>query len=382
MKIIPYGHQWIQKDDAKAVLHTLTSNFLTQGPKIEEFENAISSYVGTKYAVVFNSGTAALHSAYFALGLTQGDELISSPITFVATSNAGLYLGAKPVFVDVESNTGNIDISSIEKAISKRTKLIVPVHFGGYPVDMESIKKIAGKYKLHVVEDASHALGATYENQKVGNCNYSDMTVFSFHPVKHITTGEGGAVTTNHFEYYKRMCLFRSHGITKNKNDLKRQKDEDWYYEMHALGYNYRLTDIQASLGISQLKKIDVFVKKRRLIAKEYDRAFKRNPFFDVLEEKEGRVSSYHLYPILLKDRWKNKRQKIFTLLRKKGIGVQVHYIPVPSQPYYQSIGYKKDASKGKNFYDREISIPIYPSLKKSEISKVISTLKTIIKKV
>lgn len=375
MKTIPYGHQWIKKDDVNAVVKTLKSDYLTQGPKIEEFEKAIASYVGTKYAVVFNSGTAALHSAYFACGLSQGDEFITSPITFVATSNAGLYLGAKPVFTDVEYSSGNMEVDSIKKYITKKTKLIVPVHFGGYPVDLESLGALEKKHKLFVVEDASHALGALYKGKKIGNCKYSDIAAFSFHPVKHITTGEGGAATTNDYDLYKKMCLFRSHGITKEKKYLKKESEGDWYYEMHVLGYNYRLTDIQASLGLSQLKKIDTFVKKRRYIAKQYDHAFKNNLFFDTLKEKEGHTSSYHLYPILLKKNLLNKKERIFKMLRERNVGVQVHYIPIPHQPYYQRMGFKKDKLKGYDFYTREISIPIFPLMTKKEIQYVVKTV-------
>ncbi len=383
MKVIPYGRQWVAPDDIRMVEETLRSEYLTQGPKVAEFEQALASSVNSKYAVVFNSGTAALHAAYKAVGLGISDDFITSPITFVATTNAGLYLGAKPVFVDVETSTGNIDAAKIEKAITKKTKLIVPVHYGGYPADLKSIRQLANKYKLSVIEDACHALGATYNNEKIGNCAYSDIAIFSFHPVKHITTGEGGATTTNNKNLYEKMLVFRSHGITKDPNRLIRKKEGDWYYEMHELGFNYRLSDIQASLGISQLKKLHDFVSKRREIANMYNHAFANNSFFNILEEENGRQSAYHLYPILLKDKYIPKRKIIFSKLREKGIGVQVHYIPIFNQPYYQKTCFRKNRLVGAEyFYRREISIPIYPSLRKKEINYVIETLNKVLQNI
>lgn len=407
MKQIPYSRQWIDEEDINEVVKVLKSDFITQGPKISEFEECLANYCGSKYAVVFNSGTSALHGAYYAAGLTKNDEFITSPITFVATSNAGLYLGAKPVFVDVEKDTGNIDVSKIEEKIAKKTKLLVPVHYAGFPVDLEKIHKIARKYNLFVVEDACHALGAKYRSQpsaisnqqktekdkkwtKIGSCKYSDMTILSFHPVKHITTGEGGAVLTNKEEYYNKLLMFRSHGITKDRTQFKNYNNlhnynnskshhnlnshfDDWYYEMQFLGYNYRMTDIQASLGISQLKKLPAFVERRRKIASAYEKAFKGNAYFDIASEKEYACSSYHLYPIRLKDEFKNKKSEIFSKMRENGLGVQVHYIPVYLQPYYQNLGFEKGiCTRAEDFYQREISIPIYPSMTDDDINYVI----------
>ncbi|CAN5167671.1 UDP-4-amino-4,6-dideoxy-N-acetyl-beta-L-altrosamine transaminase [soil metagenome] len=381
MKIIPYSHQWITESDIKAVTKALRSDFLTQGPQILAFEKALANHAGTKYAVVVNSGTAALHAAYFACGLTKGDEFITSPLTFAATTNAGLYLQATPVFSDIEKTTGNIDVSLIEKKITKKTKLLVPIHFSGYPADMEGISRLAKKYGLYVIEDASQALGSTYQNIRIGNCTFADMVVLSFHPVKHITTGEGGAILTNNTEFYEKLLIFRTHGITKDSTKFKHIADGEWYHEMQALGYNYRITDFQAALGIAQLKRITRVVKKRRAIAKMYDIAFKDNPYFDIVEEKNGYVSSYHLYPIRLKDSSKINKKELFSELRRKGLGVQVHHIPVYLHPYYQQLGYKKnDYPFSNEFYEREISIPLFPTMTQKEIQYVIKTLQTVLK--
>ncbi|SNZ03788.1 UDP-4-amino-4,6-dideoxy-N-acetyl-beta-L-altrosamine transaminase [Persephonella hydrogeniphila] len=370
---IPYGRQFIDEEDIKAVIKVLKSDYITQGPKISEFERKLADYCGAKYAVVFNSGTSALHGAYFSIGLTKGDEFITTPITFAATSNAGLYLGAKPIFVDIELETGNIDVSKIEEKTTKNTKAISVVHYAGHPVDMKNVKKIADKYNLKVVEDACHALGAKYENEKIGSCRYSDVTVFSFHPVKHITTGEGGAVLTNDQDVYEKLLMFRNHGITKDKGRFVHKQEGEWYYEMQFLGYNYRMTDIQAALGISQLKKLDRFVERRREIAQLYNEAFRDNPFFDIPVEKEYASHSYHLYPIRLKDKYLKIKEKIFDNLRKLGIGVQVHYIPVYWHPYYEKLGYRKGiCPEAEDFYKREISLPIYPAMSNKDIEYVV----------
>jgi UDP-4-amino-4,6-dideoxy-N-acetyl-beta-L-altrosamine transaminase len=407
--LIPYGQQYIDDDDIREVVRVLKSNFITQGPAIPEFEQSLADYCGALHAVVFNSGTSALHGAYFALGLGKGDEFITSPITFVATANAGLYLQAKPVFVDVEPDTGNIDASKINKKITNKTKLIAPVHYGGHPVNLENIRDIAAKHNLFVVEDACHALGARYRQRatgnrrqmksasdgwiKIGSCKFSDLTILSFHPVKHITTGEGGAVLTNNKDFYEKLIMFRSHGITKDKNKFKAKakvknymKDHlnldlnlaPWYYEMQILGYNYRMTDIQAALGISQLKKLDSFVRQRRAIADMYNKAFIDNPWFDIPVEKEYADSSYHLYPIRLKDRYRKRKKEFFSRLRKNGIGVQVHYIPVCLQPYYRELGYKNGSCPvAEDFYHSEISLPIFPGLKQKDIKTVIEKVLT-----
>jgi UDP-4-amino-4,6-dideoxy-N-acetyl-beta-L-altrosamine transaminase len=369
--MIPYGRQYIDNEDISEVIKVLKSDYITQGPKVKEFEEKLAYRCGCRYAVVFNSGTSALHAAYFAIGLGKGDEFITTPITFVATANAGIYLGARPIFVDVERDTGNIDVSKIEEKITERTKLIVPVHYSGHPADMERIYELARTYNLNVIEDACHALGAGYKNEKVGCCRYSDMTVLSFHPVKHITTGEGGAVLTNDQGYYEKLLLFRTHGITK-RNFLRRP-DGEWYYEMQFLGYNYRITDIQAALGISQLRKLNRFVERRRYIARIYNRAFDGNPYFDIPVEKSYAYHSYHLYPIRLKDGYKDRKELIFSNMRRSGLGVQVHYIPVYFQPYYRKLGLNSSACPvAEDFYQREISIPIYPAMSDRDVNYVI----------
>ncbi|MFC1668484.1 UDP-4-amino-4,6-dideoxy-N-acetyl-beta-L-altrosamine transaminase, partial [Chlamydiota bacterium] len=344
-KYIPYGRQSIDEDDIQAVIDVLRSDWITQGPKIEEFENKLADYCGAKYTVAVSSGTAALHIACLAAGIKEGDEVITSPITFAASANCVLYCGARPVFADIKTETINIDPKEIEKNITKKTKAIIPVHFAGYPCDIKLIHSIAKKHNLIVIEDGCHALGAQYKSKdkwvKVGSCKHSDMTVFSFHPVKNITTGEGGAVTTNNMNLYKRLKALRSHGIYKDKKTLEKGP---WYYEMRELGFNYRITDFQCTLGISQLKKLDIFLKKRKDIVKRYSKAFKDNPYFDVFIETEDTNASWHLYPIMLKNTYKKKRKEIFNNFRQRGLGVQVHYIPVYWQPYYKKLGFMKGA--------------------------------------
>lgn len=372
--MIPYGRQVIQNDDIEEVIAVLRSDFLTQGPKIQEFEECLAIYCGCKYAVVFNSGTSALHGAYFVLGLGKGNEFITSPNTFVATANAGLYLGAVPVFVDVENDTGNIDISKIEEKITEKSKLIVPVHYSGHPSDIEQVHHLANKYNLFVVEDACHALGSRYKGEKIGTCKYSDMAVLSFHPVKHITSGEGGAVLTNNENYYEKLLKFRTHGIAKT--NFLHESDGQWYYEMQLLGYNFRMTDIQAALGISQHKKIDAFVNRRREIVKFYSEAFESNPYFDIPEERNYAFSSYHLYSLRLKDDYKGIKRIVFARMREKGLGVQVHYIPVYLQPYYQNLGFNKGiCPQAEDFYKREISIPLYPAMKDEDVKFVVEKI-------
>lgn len=373
---IPYGRQWIDEKDIEEVVKVLESDWLTQGPQIEKFEEEIASYVGAKYAVAFNSGTSALHGAMFAAGVTKDNEIISSPITFVASTNAGIYLGAKPIFADIDNRTYCIDTSKIEEKITSKTKVIVPVDYAGYPVDIEKINEIAKKYNLVVIEDAAHALGAQRNGEKVGT--QADMTMFSFHPVKHITTGEGGIITTNNEEYYEKLKIFRSHGITKDETKLTRN-DGPWYYEMQYLGYNYRITDIQCALGRSQLRKLESFIERRIEIAKKYDEAFKDNSNIQLPPKSENTRHVYHLYPILVP---KEKRSYIFNKLREKNIFAQVHYIPVHTQPYYiTNYGYKYgDYPNAEEFYEREISIPIYPKLTNEEQEYVIKTLNELTK--
>ncbi len=376
MNYIPYSRQYIDEEDIQEVVKVLKSDFITQGPKIPEFERKLVDYCGAKYTVAVNSGTSALHIACLAAGIKPGDEVITSPITFVASANCVLYCGGKPVFADIQEDTINIDPHEIKKKITSRTKAIIPVHFAGHPCDMEEIQAIAKEHNLVVIEDAAHALGAEYKGSKIGSCKYSDMTILSFHAVKHITTGEGGAVLTNDKKYYEKLLMFRNHGITKDKSRFTLHDSRlmgDWYYEMQTLGYNYRMTDIQAALGISQMKKLDSFVKRRREIAAIYHKAFRDNPYFDIPTENDYAYSSYHLYPIRLKDKYKTMKREIFVKLREKGLGIQVHYIPVYWHPYYKDLGYRKGLCPvAEDFYQREISIPVYPAMSDKDIKHVI----------
>lgn len=372
--MIPYGHQSIDKSDIKAVIEVLKSDWLSQGPKISEFENALTKYCGSKYAVIFSSGTAALHAAYFAAGLKSGDEFISTPLTFAATSNAGLYLGAKPVFADVDEN-GNLNPKEAEKKITSKTKLISAVDFAGLPAQLDEFKKIARKHNLVFIEDGCHALGASYKDKKIGSV--ADMTAFSFHPVKSITTGEGGAALTDNKEYYEKMKVFRHHGIVRDSSKFKKQSPGDWYHEMQELGFNYRITDIQAALGLSQLKRLDKFIKARKKIANVYNKALKK--FSDKItlpSDDKDFSSSWHIYVIRLKDEFIKRRPGIFKKLREAGIGVQVHYLPVYLHPYYQSLGYKKGiCPKAELYYESAISLPIFPDLSLKDQNFVIKNL-------
>lgn len=375
MKFIPYGRHCLDSDDTKEVAKVLHSDWITQGPVIRKFEEGLANYCGAKYAVAVSSGTAALHIASLAAGIKAGDEVITSPITFVSSANCVLYCGGKPIFADVGQDTANINPEQIANKISKRTKAVIPIHYAGHPCDLETIQVIAKKHNLVVIEDAAHAFGARYKNIKIGSAKYSDMAILSFHPVKSITTGEGGAILTNRREYYKKLIMFRQHGITKDGRQFKFSNQGQWYYEMHYLGYNYRLTDIQAALGLSQLRKLDKFIQRRRRIAGIYNRAFKNNIFFDLPIEKRDVKSSWHLYPIKLKDEYKDKKKLIFNRLQQEGLGVQVHYIPVYRQPYYRELGYRKGiCPQAEDFYQREISLPLYPSMRDEDVSRVIET--------
>jgi UDP-4-amino-4,6-dideoxy-N-acetyl-beta-L-altrosamine transaminase len=325
--------------------------------------------------VAVNSGTSALHIACLAAGISPGDEVITSPITFVASSNCVLYCGGKPIFADIEEETANIDFQEIKKKISKNTKAIIPVHFAGNPCRMEEIKSIAEDNKLLIIEDASHALGAEYKDSKIGSGKYSDMTILSFHAVKHITTGEGGMVLTNNEDIHEKLIFYRSHGITRDPKFMKKQT-EDWYYEMHQLGFNYRLTDIQSALGISQLKKIDRFVARRRAIAQKYNEVFTPATGIRVLEETKSAKSSYHLYVILV-----NNRKLVYDRLFAANITVNVHYIPVYWQPLYKKLGYKAgECPNAERYYARCISIPMYPKINNQEIKYVIQQVKNSVK--
>jgi len=378
MKYIPYGRQQLDKADIGSVVKALKSGWITQGPKIAELENKLCRYTGAKHAVVVSSGTAALHLSCLAVGIGSGDEVITSPITFVASANSVIYCGAKPVFADIQEDTINIDPCEVERRLTKKTRAIILVDFAGHPVEAEEIQKIARKNCLLVIEDASHAFGAEYKGNKVGSCRFSDITTFSFHPVKHITTGEGGAITTNRRDLYEKLLMLRNHGITKDRKKLANY-DGPWSYEQHFLGFNYRLTDIQCALGISQLKKIDIFLSKRRRIVSVYNKSLAGIDKISLPVERPYVKSSWHLYCIRLKK--EEKRKRVFEKLRRADIGVQVHYIPVHLQPYYRkNFGYKEgDYKKAERYYRQTISMPLYPALKDKEISYVTDTLRKVL---
>lgn len=367
--MLPYGRQWIDEDDIKAVSDVLRADYITTGPKVDEFERVVADYVGAKYAVAVSSGTAALHIAVLALGIKAGDEVITSPITFAASSNCVLYCGGKPVFADIDNLTYNINPDDIESKINGNTKAIIPVHFTGQPCDMDKIHQIAKKYNLLIIEDAAHALGAKYKDKMIGSL--SDMTVFSFHPIKHITTGEGGMAVTDNEELYNKLKLFRSHGIARDDST------EPWYYEQLELGYNYRISDIQCALGISQMKKIDKFIKRRKEIANKYNDAFKNYKNIIIPHQLEDCDSSWHLYVIQLLQK---DRDEIFNMLRQEGIGVNVNYIPVYKHPYYQKNGYDKVVChNAENFFSGALSIPIFPKMTNEEVNYVIDKLKNVL---
>lgn len=371
---IPYGRQCIEEDDIEAVVEVLCSDYVTTGPAVTEFEKIVAEYTGAKYAVAVSNGTAALHVACLAAGLKGGDEVITTPITFAASANCVLYCGAKPVFVDIEPDTYNIDSTKIEEKITPKTKAIIAVHFTGQPCKMDAIHEIAKKHNLLVIEDAAHALGADYKGKKIGSI--SDMTTFSFHPVKHITTGEGGMITTNSKELYDKLVLFRSHGITRDERFLEKNEG-GWYYEQLDLGYNYRITDIQCALGISQMKKLERFVERRQEIAKRYNEAFADIKGIQIPKQEAGCHNSWHLYVIQVLEK---DRKEVFDALRSKNIGVNVHYIPVYKHPYYQKNGYEKVCCRNaEQYYANAISIPMYPLLSKEEQEYVIETIKEVI---
>lgn len=376
--LLPYGKQYIDEDDICAVVEVLKSDYITCGPKIQEFENAVSSYVGARYAVAVSSGTAALHAACFAAGIKSGDEVITTPMTFAASANCILYTGGTPVFADILPNTYNIDPREVEKKITSRTKAIIPVDFTGQPVDLDSILEIAKKYNLIVIEDAAHALGAEYKGKKIGAI--SDMTIFSFHPVKHITTGEGGMITTNNPEFYERLKKFRTHGIIRDPNRIT-ENHGPWYYEILDLGFNYRITDIQAALGISQLKKLSYFLERRSKIAEQYNQAFSQMEELIIPYQSKHSSSAWHLYIIRLKlEKLKANRKHIFEALKAENIGVNVHYIPVYYHPYYKKLGYKKGlCPNAEKLYEEIITLPLYPSMSETDVRDVIRAVEKVI---
>ncbi len=379
MEHISYGRHSIDKSDIDGVVRALKSDRITQGPAVPEFEAALCRYTGAEYAVAVSSGTAALHISCLAAGIGKGDRVITSPMTFLATANSVLYCGGKPVFADVHEDTANIDPEEIKKKITKKVKAIIPVHFAGHPADLEEIRSIADKHDLTVIEDACHALGAEYKGSRIGACKHSDMTVFSFHPVKHITTGEGGAVTTNRKDLYEKLLMLRNHGITREKEKLGRW-DGPWYYEQQMLGFNYRISDFQCALGISQLQRLDTFLKRRRRIVDYYNKQFSSIDGLILPVERPYVRSSWHIYCV--KFRRYSRRKKIFEGLHRAGIGAQIHYIPVHLQPYYRgNFGYKRgDYPKAEEHYRKTTTIPLYPKMEGTEKCHVANILRTLLK--
>jgi UDP-4-amino-4,6-dideoxy-N-acetyl-beta-L-altrosamine transaminase len=373
MKFIPYGHQWIDDDDIEEVVKVLRSDWITTGPKIEEFENALCRYIGCKYAVTVNSGTSALDIAVQSLNLPDGSEVITTPFTFVATSNAILYNNLKPVFADICSDTFNIDPDEIRKKLSRDTRAIIYVDYAGQPGDIKAIKEIADEFDLYLIEDASHAIGAEYEGTKVGN--FADLTIFSFHPVKHITTGEGGAVVTGDEELYERLLLLRNHGIDKDARD-RYGPDASWAYDMKYLGRNYRITDFQAALGISQLKKLDGFIEKRSELTSMYDELLSDVDAVRLPVVRGNVKHAWHLYTILLDE--SIGRDEFFKYMRAANIGVNVHYIPVYRHSYYvANFGFdNNNFPVTEDVFKRIITLPLFPGMESDQLKYVTETIK------
>lgn len=377
-KNLPYGRQVIEQDDIDCVVEVLKSDYLTTGPAVAEFEKEFARYVNAKYAVAVSNGTAALHCAAFAAGLKNGDEIITTPMTFAASANCILYMGGKPVFADILPDTYNIDPDDVRKKITKKTKAIIPVDFTGQPVLYDQILKLAREFGLIVIEDAAHSLGAEYKGKKTGSI--ADLTTFSFHPVKHITTGEGGMITTDDEELYKKLMLFRTHGITRDTK-MMNENHGRWYYEQLALGFNYRITDFQCALGFSQLKKTDRFVSRRREIVGYYNNELKSIDGISMQTEAPGCKSSWHIYMIKLDcKRLKAGRKEVFDALTAENIGVNVHYLPVYMHPYYRKLGYEKGICPvAEELYKNIITIPLHPLMTDNDANDVVKAVKKVI---
>jgi UDP-4-amino-4,6-dideoxy-N-acetyl-beta-L-altrosamine transaminase len=369
--MLPYGKQWIDDEDIAAVAEVLRGDFVTQGPNIELFEQYIAEYTGARYAVAFCNGTAALHGACHAAGIGPGDEVITSPITFLASSNCVLYQGGKPVFGDIDPLTYNLDPAKAADKLTRSTKAIIPVDYTGQPADMRSFMKLAQSNGLVVIEDAAHSLGATYHGHKVGTL--ADMTMFSFHPVKHVTTGEGGIIVTDNEDYYRKMMLFRNHGMTKDPGEMI-DNHGPWYYEMQTLGFNYRMTDMQAALGLSQMRKLDNFLERRRKIVSLYNHAFSEMSGVEIPYQAPGTESAWHLYMLkLVPGQLKATRKEVFEALRAENIGVHVHYIPVHLQPYYRRLGYRSgEYPIAESLYECLLTIPLFPLMTDEDVHDVI----------
>ena len=388
--MIPYSKQTITFFDAIYVAMQVRFKSLTQGKEIQKFEESVAKYVGAKFAVAVSSATAGLHLSHLALGVPLGSKVVTSPISFVASANSILYAGLVPVFIDVEIETGNISTEKLSETLrEEKISTVVPVHYAGAPCNMKTISKICKEKKVYIIEDAAHALGGNYQSgEKIGSCKYSDITVFSFHPVKSITTGEGGMITTNSEEIYYKLLKLRSHGIQKNGTQFQNPilgntngKPNPWYYEMDSIGYHYRMTEIQAALGYSQMKKIDKFINKRKKLAVRYDRLTSENKYFKSIQQNTRMLSANHLYPIQIDfTKISKSRNEIMLKLREKGVVTQVHYLPIPLHPYYEKLGYSTyNLPNAMNFYFQILSIPIYPNLGKFTQNKVLKYLEKIL---
>lgn len=384
--MIPYGRQEITEEDIAAVVEVLRSDYLTQGPKVPEFERAVAEYTGANHAVAVNNATSALHIACLSLGLGPGDWLWTSPITFVASANCARYCGAEVDFVDIDPVTYNLCPRALEDKLvqaeqqGRLPKIVVPVHLCGQSCDMQRIHELGQRFGFHIVEDASHAIGGKYQSQPVGNCRYSDISVFSFHPVKIVTTAEGGMALTNDPELAERMARLRSHGITRDESMMTRSPDGPWYYQQIELGFNYRMTDIQAALGISQLKRLDNYVARRHQLADRYDQLLPRE-WLDVPGQHPHSYSAWHLYVIRLHtDALGKTHREVFEALQAQGIGVNLHYIPVHTQPCYQPPGQSsRHLPEAEAYYRQAISLPLYPSMTEAQQDQVIGTLRAVL---
>ncbi len=380
--MIPYGRQEITQADVDAVVDVLRSNFLTQGPVVPAFEQAIAHYCGANHAVAVNSATSALHIACLALGLGSGDWLWTTPVTFVASANCGLYCGAQVDFIDIDPRTYNLSVPRLAEKLSlaeqqgKLPKVVVAVHLCGQPCDMVGIHDLSQRYGFKVIEDASHAIGGRYRNEPIGCGRYSDITIFSFHPVKIVTTAEGGVAVTNDAKLAHKMDLLRSHGITRAPEHMTHEPDGPWYYQQIDLGFNYRMTELQAALGVSQMTRLDAYVAKRHQIANRYDQAFEALPLTRPWQHPDG-YSGLHLYVIRLQlDQIKASHRAVFEQLRSDGIGVNLHYIPVHRHPYYEQLGFKAgDFPEAERYYAEAISLPLYPKLSEADQDRVIQAV-------
>lgn len=382
--MIYYGKQFIDEQDINAVIEVLKSDFLTQGPVIENFERAVAEYCGAKYAVAVTNATSALHIACLAAGLDKGDMLWTSPITFTASANCGRYCGADIDFVDIDNNTYDMSVAALKEKLEKskiKPKVVIPVHLAGQSCEMQEIYDLSKQYGFTVIEDASHAIGADYKNTKVGCCKYSDMTVFSFHPVKIITTGEGGMVLTNNEELYKNLSLYRSHCITRDENLMTKEADGPWYYQQIGLGFNYRMTELQAALGLSQLAKVDKFVARRRQLAEKYNELLKDLPL-KLPYQNHDTDSSWHLYIVRVDfNKVKKTKKQIFAEMKAKGVCLNLHYIPVHTQPYYQNLGFKNgDFPVSEKYYEEAFTLPLYYSLTDEQQEYIVNVLNEVLK--